>query len=108
MKRIRMRRVYHDSQLLRAEWLHDDRDLLLTFRLDGTWNGDTSVEASVMFSAVRNREEVDDELRSLAEASVGRDYVADVVTIVRESNRRFLVDTSQGALVIDAAGLSEI
>jgi hypothetical protein len=107
MKRLRTRREYHDSQLTSAEWLRE-RDLRLTFRLDGNWNGNTSIESSVMFSGVRNREVVDETLRALGEAAVGRDWLADVVAIVRNEDRSYLVDTSQGSLVIDADGFSEI
>src|SRR5215467_11448748 len=104
MKRLRTRRVYHDSDLTAAEWLRAG-DLRLTFRLDGHWNDDgTAIEASVVFFGVRNRREVDSTLSALGESSTGHDCLADVVTIFRDSNRSYLVDTSQGPLVIDATG----
>jgi len=93
--------------LVRAEWL-DNRVLRLSFRLDAHWNGGVSIETSVIFSGVRNAAEVNSTLRSIAKSSAGRDSLADVVAIVRDSNRSYLVDTSQGALVIDAGLFSEI
>lgn len=99
MKRLKTRRQYHDSQLIHAEW-EQERNLRLTFRLDGHWNDGVSLEASVLFSGVRNRDEVEPLLRSLADA--------EVVGIARHTERAFLIDTSKGALIIDASGFSEI
>jgi hypothetical protein len=107
VKRIKTRREYHDSQLVAAEWIHE-RDLVLRFSLDGHWNHGASIDASVMFSAVRNRAQVEQALQSLSEAVEHRKWLADVVGIVRDSTGAFLVDTSQGSLLVEAARFSEI
>jgi hypothetical protein len=107
MMTLTTKRAYHDSRLLRAEWMHDS-DLVLTFDLDGHWNDGNSVEASVMFSRVRNRDAVEEFLRSLRERASDRKGLADVIGVTRERDRSFLVDTSQGSLVIEAPRFTEI
>ena len=107
MMTLKTSRVYHDSRLLRCEWMHEC-DLVLTFDLDGHWNGGNSIEASVMFSRVRNRGAVDEFLRSLRQRGSDGECLADVIAVTRERDRSFVVDTSLGALVIEAARFSEI
>ena len=85
-----------------------ERDLVLRFRLDGHWNHGTSIEASIIFWKVRNRDEVEGSLKPLVDAAAGRERLADVVNIVRDANGSYLVDTSQGSLIIQASGFSEI
>jgi hypothetical protein len=88
--------------------VHDDCDLVLTFDLDGHWNDGNAVAALVMFSKVRNRDAVLEFLRTLREVAGETEALADVVAIVRSDEGSFLVDTSRGALSVEASRFSEI
>ena len=101
MKRLRTTYEYHDANLVHVEWTAD-AELVLDFDLcfDG-------ITASVRFLEVRNREEVEEQLRSIASRMTHDGWLADVVGIWREDGRTFLIDTSQGALAIVASSMLE-
>ncbi len=106
MKLLHTKFEYHDSTLVKVAWLQDS-ELRLTFKLDGHWNYGSSIVVSVMFSGVRNPDVVKSSLCEIASKMTHDRWLADVVGIWRESNSSYLVDTSQGALVIDASSFAE-
>lgn len=106
MKRLRTRFEYHDSVLTGYVWPEDD-ELRLTFRLNGRCNDGCDISVNLSFLGVRNRTEVEESLATIASKMTHQQWLADVVAVVRDSPRVYLVDTSQGPILIDASSMLE-
>ena len=85
-----------------ATWVSDE-DLKLTFALFF----EQGVQATLLFYGVRNREAVDTTLSEMAAKMPHDRYLADVAAFVSEDDGNYLVDTSQGALSINARAFVE-
>lgn len=106
MKRLKTVHEYHDSHLMRAEWLNKS-DLQLFFDLDGHWN-ENGEFASIIFYGIRNPDDVIEGLEKITKNRTHNEWMADVVAFVKESKTTYLIDASQGSLIIDAKSYVEI
>lgn len=101
MRRIRTKLEYHDSNLVDVNWAGDDLTLTFDLCYDPT-------QSSVLFGGVRNRKEIEAQLQEFERKMTHAGWLADVVAIARGSDGRYLVDTSQGPLWIDARAMLEL
>ncbi len=106
MKRIHAKYEYHDSTLIEVAWLRDC-ELRMTFELDGHWNNGSSFVVSILFSNVRNRMVVESSLHEIALNRTHEHWLADVVGIWKEASGNYVIDTSQGSIMIEASSFTE-
>lgn len=106
LKRLHTKFDYHDSVLTGYTWPQDN-ELRITLHLNGWCNDGCDISVDPSFLGVRNRAEVEDALGTIASNVTHKNWLADVVAVVKESARNYLVDTSQGSIRIDAPSMLE-
>lgn len=106
MKRLRTKFDYHDSVLTGYTWPEDD-ELRLTFGLNGLCNGGCDTSVDLCFLGIRNRTDIENALNAMASSMTHENWLADVVAVVKETPRNYLIDTSQGSISIDASSMLE-
>jgi len=106
MKRLKLKHGYHDA-LIRAIRYRDNEDVVLDVGRCGCSNPSPGF-ATLSLLGLRNFAEVQAALEAARRANAARGYVDEIVGIVRDDGRGYLLDLhTAGAVRADARGLYE-
>jgi len=101
MKRPKLKHHYHDARIASVQY-RDETDVVITFSLCGCCNPTPGATATLIFTGVRNFQDVKN---AFAERSAAQS-VNEIAGIVREISG-YIVALSGGAVCIDSRGLIE-
>jgi hypothetical protein len=97
---------YHDAMVREIKY-RDDESVIFEVDLCGCCNP-SSGTATLSFHGIRNFEEVKEKLEFARKWKRGDGYLDEIVGILRERGRGYLIDMmTVGAVIIDARGIHE-
>jgi hypothetical protein len=106
MKRLKLTHGYHDA-LVRAIRYRDNADVILDVDLCSCCNPSLG-RATLSFLGLRNFAGVHAALEAARHANAKRDYIDEIVGIVRHEGRGYVLNLmTAGAMHADARGLHE-
>lgn len=107
MKRLKLKNGYHDA-LIRAIRYSDESDVILDVDLCSCCNASTG-RATLCLTGIRNFAEVQKALESARATNAKRDYIDEIIAVLRADDRGYLLDLmTAGGLHVDAKALHEV
>ena len=107
-KRIKTAKEYHDSVIKRVEWPLPS-DMELSIQLDTHWNKSGAETSMLRFVNVRNRSEIENALKKIAENRTHDRWIAEIVAFRKHGKTSYVLDTTpHPPLIIDCASFVEI
>ena len=105
MRPLKTKHSYHDANIRAVEFEAADSTV---FEVELCGCSDIpGATVHLSFHGVRNIEEVRSFIDALVERAEGRPRIAEIVGIVREDDRRILMDLDRGPLFISARSFME-
>lgn len=105
MRRLKTKHSYHDAEVRAVEFGAGD-SVVFEVELCGC-SGSSGTTVHLSFHGVKNMGEVRSFIEPILEPAKERARIAEIIGLVREDNRRFLMDLDQGALYISAKSFTE-
>ena len=106
MRRLKLRHGYHDA-IIRSVEYREDEDIILTVDLCGCCNPSPG-QATLTFRGIRNFEKVRSTLEAAREENKARGYLDEIIGIVRNDVRGYLLDLATARdITVDAKNLLE-
>ena len=99
--RLKLQHGYHDAMVSAIRYR--DRDVILDVDLCGCCNPSPG-PATIIFQSVRNFDVVHQALESARRANSHREYIDEIIGIVRGDNGGFLLDLQTAGCVTVVAG----